>query len=506
MQHEAGASTDADGRYALAVEADHQGDGAAALAAVEATLRIDPNHARALALLGLFQIRDGHRRLGSDSQERAASIAPEDPEVQHLVGVGRWECDDGLGAIEALTRAIEGDQPHPRGAAVLAQILELSNRLDEAQAVLDRFGVVNPASQLLRARLSRRADDCEEAIGILDRIDTAAGGADPRLIHAERGRCLELVGRTEEAWQQFKLANEIAAQRSTHPPIGAWFDRLAVFHRQRASRPGGVLPPSTQGSTDRAGGAVDADSWAGPAAFIVGFPRSGTTLIESLLTSDPRVTSTREVEAIARAVTHVCASTGRGYLQLLNNPQPSDPEAIRVAYSRVLDEHLIDRSTIVIDKLPLNVLYLGAIELAFPDSSLIVARRHPADAVLSAYIEQFADNAGMAQLNSLEGAARLHNSVIDLWEAVRATTTMNWIEVDYQRLVTDAQAETKLISDFLGLGLDPTALLGTRTTSARINTPSYTEASGPAHRRSVGRWKGYRRQLAPVLGTLGITA
>lgn len=488
--------SEADRWFTSAVEAEDTRDRTAARLHAQRAVHSDPQHTGALALLGLCQIRDGDRHSGRVSQHLAAQLAPDDPNVLHFVGVGSWECEDGHQAIETLSRAVELESPHPSSVPVLAQILELSNRTAEAQTLLDRFDRFDPASQLLRARLLRRSGAPGEALEMLDRIDPTAKGVDPRLVHAERARCFDLSGNTEAAWEQVTLANEIAAQRSPHPPIGPWFDRLTTLHRRRRPLPG-VDQTETEPRT--------AGSWAGPAAFIVGFPRSGTTLIESLLNTGHRVASTREVDAIGRAVAQVSAATGRGYLQLLSAPQPSDPEAIRTAYQRVLAEHLIDPSSLVIDKLPLNMMYLGAIELAFPDSALIVARRHPADAVLSAYFEQFADNPGMAQLNSLQGAARLHNSVIGLWEAVRDDTALRWIEVDYEQLVTSPKSETTRISDFLGLGLDPTALLTRRLTSSRINTPSYAHASEPAHLHSVGRWRRYRHQLAPVLDTLGVT-
>jgi hypothetical protein len=488
--------SEADRWFTSAVEAEDTRDRTAARLHAQQAVHSDPQHTGALALLGLCQIRDGDRHSGRANQHLAAQLAPDDPNVLHFVGVGSWEREDGHQAIETLSRAVELESPHPSSVPVLAQILELSNRTAEAQTLLDRFAVSDPASQLLRARLLRRSGACGEALEVLDRIDPSAEGADPRLIHAERARCFDLSDHAEEAWEQVTFANEIAAQRSHHSPISPWFDRLSTVQRRRGPRRGSAATDAEP---------LEAGSWAGPTAFVVGFPRSGTTLIESLLTSAPGVTSTREVEAIGQAVAQVCAATGRGYLQLLSATQPSDPEAIRTAYQRVIDAQLVDRSSLVIDKLPLNVMYLGAIELAFPDTAVIVARRHPADAVLSAYVEQFADNPGTAQLNSLDGAAQLYNSVIGLWEAVRDVTTLRWIEVDYEQLVTSPESETTKISNFLGLGLDPTALLSTRATSARINTPSYTHASEPAHLRSVGRWRRYRQQLAPVLGTLGIT-
>ena len=487
--------SEADRWFTRAVAAEDTHDRPAARLHAQQAVRSDPQHPGALALLGLGQIRDGDRRSGRANQHRAAQLAPDDPNVLHFVGVGSWEREDGRQAIETLSRAVALDSPHPNSVLVLAQILELSNQTAEAQNLLDRFAASDAASQLLRARLLRRSGAYDEALEVLDRIDPSAEGADPRLIHAERARCFDLSDRTEEAWEQVTLANQIAAQRSPHPPIGPWFDRLATLQRRR-----GPQRRVGMADADRA----DAGSWSGPRAFVVGFPRSGTTLIERLLTSGKAVTSTREVEAIGQAVAQVGAATGRGYLELLSAPQPSDPQAIRAAYQRVLDTHLIDYSSLLIDKLPLNVMYLGAIELAFPDSALIVARRHPADAVLSAYFEQFADNPGMAQLNSLGGAARLYNSVIGLWEAVRDDTALRWLEVNYEQLVANPESETTRISDFLGLGLDPTVLLTSRATAARINTPSYTHANEPAHQRSVGRWQRYGHRLAPVLGTLGV--
>ena len=79
------------------------------------------------------------------------------------------------------------------------------------------------------------------------------------------------------------------------------------------------------------------------------------------------------------------------------------------------------------------------------------------------------------------------------------------IDSPIEQLVANPESETTRISDFLGLGLDPTVLLTSRATAARINTPSYTHANEPAHLRSVGRWRRYGHRLAPVLGTLGIT-
>ncbi|MBK7321858.1 MAG: hypothetical protein IPI82_05250 [Candidatus Microthrix sp.] len=195
-------------------------------------------------------------------QHLAAQLAPDDPNVLHFVGVGSWECEDGHQAIETLSRAVELESPHPSSVPVLAQILELSNRTAEAQTLLDRFAVSDPASQLLRARLLRRSGACGEALEVLDRIDPSAEGADPRLIHAERARCFDLGDHAEEAWEQVTFANEIAAQRSHHSPISPWFDRLATVQRRRVRGVAQQRPTPSH----------EAGSWAGPTAFVVGFP------------------------------------------------------------------------------------------------------------------------------------------------------------------------------------------------------------------------------------------
>mgnify|MGYP002682441940 CR=1 FL=1 len=293
--------SEADRWFTSAVEAEDTRDRTAARLHAQRAVHSDPQHTGALALLGLCQIRDGDRHSGRVSQHLAAQLAPDDPNVLHFVGVGSWEREDGRQAIETLSRAVELDSPHPSSVPVLAQILELSNQTAEAQNLLDRFAVSDPASQLLRARLLRRSGACGEALEVLDRIDPSAEGADPRLIHAERARCFDLGDHAEEAWEQVTFANEIAAQRSHHSPISPWFDRLSTVQRRRGPRRGSAATDAEP---------LEAGSWAGPTAFVVGFPRSGTTLIESLLTSAPGVTSTREVEAIGQAVAQVGAAVG----------------------------------------------------------------------------------------------------------------------------------------------------------------------------------------------------
>lgn len=152
--------SEADRWFTSAVEAEDTRDRTAARLHAQRAVHSDPQHTGALALLGLCQIRDGDRHSGRVSQHLAAQLAPDDPNVLHFVGVGSWECEDGHQAIETLSRAVELESPHPSSVPVLAQILELSNRTAEAQTLLDRFAVSDPASQLLRARLLRRSGAC----------------------------------------------------------------------------------------------------------------------------------------------------------------------------------------------------------------------------------------------------------------------------------------------------------------------------------------------------------
>jgi hypothetical protein len=234
-------------------------------------------------------------------------------------------------------------------------------------------------------------------------------------------------------------------------------------------------------------------------AFLVGFPRSGTTLLDTFLMGHPDTLVLEEVHLLGAAERQI------GKAAKLTRTSLSGLERARQAYFAELDLHVPSNfSGLAIDKLPLNLLGAPFIQAMFPGAQIIFAQRHPCDAVLSGFMQSFVMNEAMASFLTIEDSADLYDAVMSGWFAIRDAFSLNVKTVRYERLVEDPESELRPLVDFLGLEWDENMLAHTKTAKERgtIITPSYDQVTEPLSTRSVGRWQRYRKQLEPVLPVL----
>jgi hypothetical protein len=234
-------------------------------------------------------------------------------------------------------------------------------------------------------------------------------------------------------------------------------------------------------------------------AFLVGFPRSGTTLLDTLLMGHRDTVVLEEVHLLGAAEREI------GRVADLALASRHSLERAREAYFRELDRNVDPGfSGLVVDKLPLNLPGAPFIEAMFPRAPIIFAQRHPCDAVLSGFLQSFVMNDAMASFLTIEDAADLYDAVMSAWRAMREAFPLNVHVVRYETLVTEPEAELRPLVEFLGLDWDERMLAHTQTARKRgtIITPSYDQVTEPLNSRSVGRWKKYRAELEPVLPVL----
>jgi predicted Zn-dependent protease len=234
-------------------------------------------------------------------------------------------------------------------------------------------------------------------------------------------------------------------------------------------------------------------------AFLVGFPRSGTTLADTFLMGHPAVEMLEEVPALAAAEDAL-----GGVLQL---PAASAEQLAkaREAYFAIVGQQVeAGFEGLLIDKLPLNMTRLPLIDALFPNARIIFAQRHPCDSVLSGFMQGFVLNPAMASFLDLSDAADLYDAAMDLFFRSRASLPLEVHTLVYEELIEDPRSALQPVVDFLGLDWRD-GLLDYRTTAVRrgaINTPSYDQVSEPLSRAPAGRWQRYRAQLGPVLPVL----
>jgi hypothetical protein len=253
-----------------------------------------------------------------------------------------------------------------------------------------------------------------------------------------------------------------------------------------------------------------AESWrrAAPSAgavakthvFLLGFPRSGTTMLGQALAGHAEVETLDEKPTLADAA-QVFTFPEDG-LERLMAADEAELEPLREAYwRRVREGGGAPEGKVFIDKLPMNTLGLPLIRTLFPDAKVIFLRRDPRDVVLSCLRRQFVLDATTFELTRPESAARLYDRIMRLMEVARERLGLTLREQSYEDLVETFEPEMRALCAFLGLDFTP-AMADFAGRAGLVATPSAAQIARGLNTDGVGVWRRYREPLAPVMDVL----
>src|SRR6185369_8775203 len=206
--------------------------------------------------------------------------------------------------------------------------------------------------------------------------------------------------------------------------------------------------------------------------FLVGFPRSGTTLLEQVLAAHPDIVAMEERSCLVDSAVEFFGSNAS--LDRLAALSGAELEPWRQAYwKRVAEAGLSTSKAVFLDKMPLNAVFLPLIAKLFPAAKILFALRDPRDVVLSCFRRRFAMNAGMYEFTSLETTAAYYGAVMRLMEIYREKLPLDLLEVRHESLVADLRGEARRICDFLGMEFrDEMETFAGRAQVQNIDTPS----------------------------------
>lgn len=237
--------------------------------------------------------------------------------------------------------------------------------------------------------------------------------------------------------------------------------------------------------------------------FIVGFPRSGTTLLDTVLRTHSRILVIEERPMLSHAMSVTLgggtnSEDGGGFSDF-------DEEQLsrcREVYLRNLKTELGDCDTngqLIFDKLPLHILRLPLIHAMFPDAPIIFAARHPFDSILSNFMQNFRINPSMACMLKLETACALYDRSLSILERTINNANVNIALYRYESIVADFETEVKQLLDCIGLTWENslTDYRSTALSRKKINTPSYRQVTQPIYKESAYRWERYSKYLLP---------
>lgn len=440
-----------------------------------------PRDARLWYSLGLVYHGAGRYRAALEAYDRALVIHPGFASAR--LGQGKvWQL---LGRLEAARTAFEeviGDDPgNLEAVSGLAEQEAITGRPAAALARIEAAARAAPlpdALGILRARLLRLAGDAEAAAAslreILPRISEA-----PRRASAlfDLGHALDDMGQYEAAFLAFKEANSLKPG-SFDPDM----------HRQRMRD---IARSWDRDACRQLRGAGDSSE---RPVFIVGVPRSGTSLLEQILSAHPAIHACGELGAIGTLARSL--EDERGVVP----PGAVSREWLREAADRYLKQASPPADAVrFTDKMPANLHHLGLIQAIFPNAHVIHCVRHPLDTGLSCYFQDFSA-LGLAWAQRLDHIAAYQQSCAELMTHWRSALDLPICTVEYERLVDDNEEEARRILDFLGLGWDPACLAHHRS-DRPVLTASHDQAIRPIHGSSVGRYRAYENYLGPLKGS-----
>jgi tetratricopeptide (TPR) repeat protein len=512
----------------------HSGDVAAAAARAETVLASGIRHPFLFNTVAMNAESQGRLAEAEASLRQGLELSPDDAGCLHALGLLLLRLERPDEARPVFERVIE---LHPNLAPAfvgLGQTLEAVGELLAAEARYSAALALEPTNLLARAGLAsvhgRRGDRtrarelglavlaaepnyppaamvvAEAEIGDGD----AAGAerrlrellAEPRLSPVERSLALGILGdaldraqRPAEAIAAYRESNEM--RRNHYAPDFAGRRTLDYalelrdwFRRHGARDLMSVVPPEVSNSP------------ASGHAFLLGFPRSGTTLLEQILASHPQVKALEERETLIDAVRAFMRSPGD--LARLGLAGEAELEPLRTAYwQRVANAGVFVNRNLFIDKYPLNGLKLPLIARLFPEARILFALRDPRDVVWSCYRRRFRMNASMYEFLSLETAAGLYDTVMEITELLIRELELRVHRVKLETLIADFENQARGLCAFLDLPWSEGMRDFAATARARgVATPSGTQIARGLNTSGIGEWRRYREQLAPVLPVL----
>ncbi|HEV7613014.1 MAG TPA: sulfotransferase [Steroidobacteraceae bacterium] len=491
----------ADFYYNLGLTHMARGDFAAAKAVLEDALKLEPGDAEILHryVLSCYECMQFERALAALDNWTPSATAPAETVAaiaQVLLNLGEDSRAESL-----IRSAICGNQ-NAGALLVQVQIFERTNRVAEAAALLERVASLPEAqsmgSDFLRvsAKIAQRRSDHALAIELYRRAL-----ADYSQLH-DRHFILFSLAESLHALERYD--ETVLTLLDAHRSQAAFIRRSRPIAGLRGTPEMAV----TEFSCDPADIAIWDHTGAPPAVhspiFVVGFPRSGTTLLELTLDAHPMLRSMDEQPFVQNALEDILAK-GITYPERLGALTRADLDELRARYyERVRKKAPLDQGQRVVDKNPLNILRLPVIRRVFPNSPILLIVRHPCDVILSCFMQHFRAPDFAMLCSEMPSLTLGYRKTFDFWYDQAALLSPRVLEVRYESFVSDFGIQVRRIAEFLELPWDSAMLEPAERARSKgyISTPSYSQVVQPVTQKAVGRWHAYRKYLEPALPVL----
>ena len=456
----------------------------------EKSKKIKPKFPQIYFNLGLAYDRKKNIDLAIINFKKVNKLDPNNPVVLHNIGHLYTKKFETIKAEEYLIKSLDLDPNRIITYDELFSLYDRSNQIEKFSNLLDKAKKILSEKDLVsfyEAIFMYNQKNFKQTIQILENIDLKENYVSQNINkHSLLAKSYDQTSNFEKAYNHFKINNQLMNESygkgvNEKSFIELVTQRINFFKNFNSNR-------WKQHQLK--------DEFFQP-IFLIGFPRSGTTLLDTILRTNKSIEVIEEKPVLRNFLRNLDIKIKNNFNHL-DNLDKKFIQNMQNFYFEEREQYLENKKTkTVIDKMPLNIIYIAEILRFFPNAKFIFALRNPYDSILSCFMQQFELNPAMKNFTSLESSVILYDLVMKLWTIYKDAFSINCHFIKYEDLVTDFEKTTKEIFKFLEIDWSDNTKNFYMTAKKRLNisTPSYNQITSPLYSRSIGRWKNYEKEF-----------
>ena len=439
--------------------------------------------------LGSLLSKQGNLIEAEKFTQKAINFNPKFELAYVNLGTIKIDLDKLKEAEELFLSAIEINEKYNYAYSNLFRLYEKTNKISKLKNKIESLNqnenIINEIL-MFKARISFREKDFITAKKYIDQVSNEwiknTDHLTNLLYWSFKAFIEDKVRNYDEAFRCFEKSQLNLKYENTNPKI---FQDYITTYRKNIDKD--AFLAKTKGTK------IIKDS----PVFLIGFPRSGTTLLDTILRSHPEI-DVLEEKPLINSVEQIIKSKFKCSLDNLHNLTSKDLDYLRKHYLEILRNNCDNKNAkILIDKFPFQTVCLPLINLLFPNSKIIFTHRNPYDTVLSCFQQSFEPNNAMANFRSIESASRIYDLTMSIWLDYKEKLKMNHITSKYEDLIEDFDKHILKILNFLDVSWDEN-IKNYRNTAhdrGKINTPSSSQVVQPLYKSSIYKWKNYEKYV-----------
>jgi tetratricopeptide (TPR) repeat protein len=448
-------------------------------------------------LMGMINGKLGDSKKAISYFKKLIKIQPTQHEAYNNIGIILKNVKRFDEAIDYFTKAIKimptYSSPYYNLGSVYEKLNQTENLEDLTKRASSKLREKDPMILLFQAQLESTKGNTEKSLEILLDLESSKLPSQFRTdFYSLCGKVFDKLGEFSQAFKSFETQNKLSEELNQDKLQESESFLIETYKLKNSWQ-------SIKSYKSKKIDFIEKDNL----VFLLGFPRTGTTLLDTILMGHPDIIV---LEEAPMAEIMIEDFNGIGTPEDCYNLTKTDLIEFRKLYKFELEKQLgySSKGNLIIDKHPLNTRYIPLLHHAFPDAKFIVALRHPCDCVLSCFMQNFEFNKGTGNFISLKKSTELYDATMGLWLALESKLKLNAQTVRYEDLIEDVDGICRPLISFLGLKWVDGILDHTKTAKERtqISTASYNQVTQNIYKTAKGRWSNYEDQLSEILPKL----